>query len=281
VLFLVLLMAGVVCADTHIIQVTKTEPMAHMGTQIPGQVDTSEAWIGEEGVYYASSQMTSIVRQGSDTIILLSPQQNMYFEIPMASLQNMDTMLEEFSGEDHQQAKKKLDSAFGEMDFDEIYEKTGDSDQARQMMQAMKGLKDMFGGESGEPMVTASVTETDETKTIGDWDCRKYLVEIKSSMGMNGSEEVWATDDVDVDYMRFMTAMYGNMAAFPGYAEMMQEMSKIKGTPVYTTVNMSVMGSTMKSVTEVISLEKQTAPEGIFEIPEGYEKGDISQLGAP
>jgi hypothetical protein len=278
---LLLAVASQAPADMRMTQVTTVEPMEYLDIKIPEKIDTAEVWFGESGVYYGSNEMTSIVRPDLDMLYVFDPEEKQYFEFPLSALQSMDDMLKQFTGGDSQELKEKMDSAFGSATFDDVYREIGDSDQARQVYEMMQSMQNMFGGESGEPVVSAVVTETEESKKIGSWQCTKFLVEIESKLGMAGNEEIWATTDVDVDYMGYMTAIYGNMAGFAGYAEMMQEFGKIKGIPIYTLVNMEIMGSTMKTATEVISLEEQEAPAGIYEVPDGYEKVDISEYGSP
>ena len=131
---------------------------------------------------------------------------------------------------------------------------------------------------SVEPTVSAVVTVTDSTKTLGPWKCRKYLVEMTMKMGMTSSQEIWATEDVDVDYQSLATASMGMMASFPGYDELIQEWQKIKGLPVEISQTVSMMGVNINSFNEVVSVTTKEAPAGIYEIPEGYTKVDQSQL---
>ncbi len=133
--------------------------------------------------------------------------------------------------------------------------------QAKQMMQMMN--------------VTAKVTETEETQTLNEWGCKKYLVEIGiSMMGMEMpmKMEMWVTKDLGIDldqYEQFYSEMLSLQPMFKDFTE---EFKKIDGYPVKTQMTMSMMGTETNSLEEVISVEEMDAPAGTYDIPEGYTK---------
>ncbi|MFP4082167.1 MAG: DUF4412 domain-containing protein [Candidatus Aminicenantes bacterium] len=135
------------------------------------------------------------------------------------------------------------------------------SPQAKQMMQMMQ--------------VTPKVTATEETQKIKDWDCRKYIVEIDvSMMGMNMpmKMEMWLTKDIDIDmdmYKDLSTKILSINPMFKGFA---QEFEKLDGYPVVTLFSMTMMGAETKYREEVLSVEEADAPEGTYELPEGYSE---------
>ncbi len=135
--------------------------------------------------------------------------------------------------------------------------------QAKQMMQMMN--------------VTAKVTPTQETQTINEWNCTKYLVEIAiSMMGMDMpmKMEMWVTKDTGINldqYAQFYAEMISIQPMFKDFA---QEFQKIDGYPVKTEMTMSMMGTETRSLEEVISVEELDAPAGIYDIPEGFTKTD-------
>ncbi|MFQ6110337.1 MAG: DUF4412 domain-containing protein, partial [Candidatus Aminicenantales bacterium] len=135
--------------------------------------------------------------------------------------------------------------------------------EAKQMMQMME--------------VTAKVTETQEVQKIKKWDCKKYLVEIGfSMMGMNMpmKMDMWVTKGIDIDfnlYEKFQTEM---LSLQPIFKDFIEEFKKIKGYPVLTEMTMTMMGTETKTKEEVISVEKKNAPEGTYDIPEGYSKSE-------
>ncbi|MBK5962787.1 hypothetical protein CCR95_01410 [Thiocystis minor] len=129
-----------------------------------------------------------------------------------------------------------------------------------------------------------TVQDTGETKKIGDWHCRKYLV---SKTGMMGIEqEVWATEEVDFDVNRFTDMMSlsgpdGLLANSPEGAAQQAEMAKIKGYPILTKTKMQMMGSSMESESEVKVIRKEAMPTSLFDIPEGYTEREMGKgMGA-
>lgn len=138
-------------------------------------------------------------------------------------------------------------------------EGASESDEMAKMMQAMMG----------ETEVT--VTKTDETKKIGDWNCTKYDVEISMAM-MTTKQELWATEDIKIDYTMFNAVNGGMMAQMPGFDKIVEEMKQIEGVAVMTIVRVSMMGQEITTTTELIEYAEKDAPEGVFDIPEGYKK---------
>jgi len=142
------------------------------------------------------------------------------------------------------------------IDFDKVL-----PPQAKQMMQMMK--------------VTAKVTETEETQTVNEWNCKKYLVEIGiSMMGMDMpmKMEMWVTKDLGIDldqYEQFYSEMLSLQPMFKDFTE---EFKKIDGYPVKTQMTMSMMGAETNSLEEVISVVEMDAPDGTYDNPETYTK---------
>lgn len=130
-------------------------------------------------------------------------------------------------------------------------------------------------GMPGEMKV--KVTPTSETRKIGNWNCRKYLQEMDMGM-MPMTSEVWASEEVKMPYTDFYEKL--SLAMIPGQPgmgmaskAMMEEMKKVRGVPVLTVTNMTMMKNvTIKSSRELLEIREGTAPAGTFEIPAGYAK---------
>ncbi|MCK5032037.1 MAG: hypothetical protein KAS18_00350, partial [Calditrichia bacterium] len=106
-------------------------------------------------------------------------------------------------------------------------QKGEDKEEMEQFMQMAKGMMKF----------EIKVTPTGETKKINNWQCKKYNQEVKMGMGPIVSE-VWATEELEMDYeiyAKFSTAM---MSMQPGFSDSfdsaMAELKKIKGVPVLT-----------------------------------------------
>ncbi len=134
-----------------------------------------------------------------------------------------------------------------------------ESDEMAKMMQAMGGSMEI------------TVTPTDETKKIGDWNATKYNVDIKIAM-MPSKQELWATEDIKIDYTMFNTVSNGMMAQMPGFEKIVEEMKQVKGVTVKSIIRTSAMGGEIVTTTELLEYAEKDAPEGVFDIPEGYKK---------
>ena len=126
--------------------------------------------------------------------------------------------------------------------------------------------------------MTATVTPTGETRTIGAWRCTGYDVAL-TMMGMPMKLRVWASTDVPaalLDYSAKVTPVFlqGQMRLT---AESMKEFAKIQGFQVATELTAAVMGAEMRTTTEVVEIVEKPAPAGTFEPPAGYaQKATLS-----
>jgi hypothetical protein len=130
---------------------------------------------------------------------------------------------------------------------------------------AAKLFKGLMGG------MSAAVTETAETKKIGKWNCRKYLIEMSMPMGKSNAE-AWATTDIKIDYEKYYTASNAMLATQPGFAKVLEEMKKIKGVIVYQVSTAKAMGADVTTTTEVLECVEKKAPAGTYDLPDGYKK---------
>lgn len=125
-------------------------------------------------------------------------------------------------------------------------------------------MKGMMGG------MSVKVTETGETKKLGNWNCRKYLIDTKMPMGETHAE-AWATEDIKIDAKLYFAAANAMMASQPGFQDALKEMQKIKGVVVYQTTTAKMMGSEVKSTMELLECGEKEAPAGNYEVPAGYK----------
>jgi hypothetical protein len=126
--------------------------------------------------------------------------------------------------------------------------------------------------------MTATVSPTTETRTIGAWRCLGYDVTL-TMMGMPMTMRVWASTDVPatlLDFSAKVTPVFlqGQMRLTD---ESMKEFAKIKGFQVATELTATVMGAEMRTTTEVVEIVEKPAPAGTFEPPAGYaQKATLS-----
>jgi hypothetical protein len=152
-----------------------------------------------------------------------------------------------------------MNDMMAEMGRDESPE---DQAAMRQMMQNMMKMD-------------AVVQETKDRKTIKNWKCRKYIMTINSAMGPI-TNEVWATEDLNVDrkvYEQLASRMLSSMPGLQSSVESMKkEMEKIKGVQVMTLSSFTMMGQSHNTTTELLEFKEGKAPAGIFDVPAGYKK---------
>ncbi|GEM_PF-1320793 len=157
----------------------------------------------------------------------------------------------------------------------------------RTKMYSIDHVNKTYGEEIKLPLsmmeTTVKVTPTNETQKINKWNCKKYLVKIKTStMGVTTTmnQEVWATKDIDIDYGRYMKLAQASQAAagLSSFSEdIIKEWQKVKGYPVRTTTAITIMGKRMKSITELVEYDShRSVPRGFYDVPKGYTKEEVS-----
>jgi len=176
-----------------------------------------------------------------------------------------------------------LDPATGEMTFMNHGVKEFYKINAKSMMEGLsKPGMDQMRAMMEQTRVT--VEPTDETREINGWNCRKYRV-AKTGM-MEIEQEIWATEDVDLDLDRYTDLMSlsgpdGLLGDSEAGRAQRAEMEKIKGYPILTKSKMQLMGTNMESETEVRIIRKEPMAAGLFEVPTDYKEREMNMPGAP
>jgi hypothetical protein len=121
--------------------------------------------------------------------------------------------------------------------------------------------------------MTATVTPTSETKTIGAWPCTGYDATL-TVMGMPMTLRVWASTAVPASLVDFAAKvmpafLQGQMRLTD---EAVKEFGKIRGFQVATELTADIMGARMHTTTETVEIIEKAAPAGTFEPPAGYAK---------
>ncbi len=231
--------AGSASADSFFKQVTHSDAVEMMGQKMPETNDTTMMWVGDGKAYSRAGSKETVLYDGKeDRIYVLNHELKQYSVISFGS------------GEGD-----------GELD-----------PEAAKQAEMMKAAQAMMG----TPKVT--VTKTDETKAVGDWQTTLYNVEMSMSM-MKTTQEMWVTTDIEADYSTFQGVFGGLMAQMPGFGDMLEKMKQIEGIPVLSIVKASMMGQEMVSTTTLIEYAEKDAPAGIFDIPDDYKKVAMSMGG--
>jgi hypothetical protein len=234
-------------ADFYLKQKMHTDAMKMMGQSIPAKDEIQATWITKDKARSDTGAVHSmILRVDAKKIYALDNTAKTYTEMPLGSLEEM---IVGAVGDNEKMTKEEKEQA----------------------AQAVKGMAAMMKME-------AKVQETAETKKINTWNCKKYIMTMTMPMGTTTSE-IWATEDIKIDYDLYQALANAMMSQMQGFQEMIKEIKKIKGLPVLTTTTVNMMGAEVKSSTELIEAKEASAPAGIFEVPGDYKKGKGFGMG--
>lgn len=226
-------------SNIYMVNKTHTDGMVVMGQQQPAEDEIQKVWLTDDKIKEETESETILIFLKEKRMLIFNHEEKTYTEIPLGSSDMMDKALEGKSEEERQKMEGFMQMAQGMMKFE------------------------------------VKVTPTSETKKIKDWNCKKYNEEINMGMGVINSE-VWATEDLEMDYELMRKYMTSMMATIPGFSnsfdKAMEEFKKIKGVPVLTKSTMNMMGMKTNSTDELVEFKNQTFPKGTFDIPKGYEK---------
>ncbi|MEM7481560.1 MAG: DUF4412 domain-containing protein [Acidobacteriota bacterium] len=114
------------------------------------------------------------------------------------------------------------------------------------------------------------VTETDETRTIGDWQTKRWNLTLSNATGMVVNAVLWMTTDLDFDYETFRQLSMRMAELQPGGEGMAEKLQSIPGFPVLTETAIDLRGTTFKTFEELQKVEEKDAPSGTYEAPKGY-----------
>jgi len=238
---LIVAFAATASADSYVKQQTYTGAMEMMGQTTPERYDTTETWITENRAYAVLPENYAFLIKVDEGVgISINHNDKTYAEMPL--------------------------------DFDKLLADATDKMEKEEAEAAKNMANQMMGS------LDVTVTPTDETKKIQDWNTKKYNLEIK--MGMMGSKsEIWATEDIDIDYNLFYLASNAMMASMPGFEDLVSEFNKVKGIAVLTKGEIDMMGAKSTSSNTLLEFKEADPPAGIYEIPEGYKKITMPGMG--
>ncbi len=174
---------------------------------------------------------------------------------------NVDTIVDIASGRMISIEHKK--KRYYETSFEEVHEHFA---QLEAMLESNPMMEQMFG-----KATEVQVQKTAEKRTIAGYECRKFLV----TMGAKMTFEVWATSQIEVpleyyDAQKMLYATMGPMAS--RFEKMYDELKKIGGFTLATTIDSKLMGMQIHSESEAVEVRKGALPADAFEVPKGYKK---------
>ncbi len=122
-----------------------------------------------------------------------------------------------------------------------------------------------------------TVTASDETKKVGEWNAKRYDLKMTSAM-MSLETVIWASTETPIDDEAFFDLFSVVMSLQPGMDSMLEKMRQIDGYVVSqeAIMSMKMMGETTIGSSDVVkSIEKADAPAGTYEPPAGYVKEEF------
>jgi hypothetical protein len=169
-------------ADVYMKQKTHTDAFSVMGQTQPAKDEIIINWMAKDKSRTDNGEKsTTIMRLDKGLLYQIDHKKKTYKEMPL----NVKQMIDENVAEQGEDAKE-----FAAM--------------AQEMAEAFP--------ESME----VKVTETPEKKKIGNWNCRKYLIDTKMAIG-DTSSEAWATEELKIDwknYLMLTNAMMSGRSVF-------------------------------------------------------------------
>lgn len=119
------------------------------------------------------------------------------------------------------------------------------------------------------------VTATNETKKIGNWNARKYKVDL-SNPGLHLDTTIWASRDI-ASYEAYSRLAASLAAMQPGGAEWARKLGQIEGFPVLQEADVNMGGSRFRTREELVAVETRDAPAGAYEPPADYTARPFGQ----
>ncbi len=247
-----LVLLGIICmlalpgpalADIYLKYRQRTDAFEMMGQKQPAKESVRETWIAKDMIRTDEEGQTMIMRIDEQQIYLIDNQAKTYAAFPM----DMEEMAKQAIEEDQEMSAEEKEEA---------------KDFVEGMMEEMADFNII-------------VKDTGETKKIGAWNCRKYIQTTSTNMGPSETE-LWATQDIELDYDLLHRMAAASMMMMPGGRESMgdfvKEMKKIKGVTVYSVSTASMMDAQVRTTQELLDYADKEAGEGFYTVPKSYTK---------
>ncbi|NOZ19996.1 MAG: DUF4412 domain-containing protein [Planctomycetes bacterium] len=129
--------------------------------------------------------------------------------------------------------------------------------------------------------VQVNVQKTEETRQIGKWNCRKYVITATGPMPMKVTS--WVAPGIEVD-KKMMEEMQKVMGSNPAMKALAEKTKEIKGFPIEQIVEMNMGGQQMTTKMTVTKIQQGPIPASTFDLPAGYQKMQMPAMppgGAP
>ena len=234
-------------------------------------VDTVEVWMADSVMVSVASTGHVIMDHKTGEMTVILHEQGMYMTLPLPELTAtvkpvMDSLQLALDSVRTELAEhpEKMDSILSAMGGD-----SASQDFARTLFESM-------AGDSNAALMTLTVTPSDETKKILGLTTHRYDV-VMSVMGMEMTSTMWATEQIDLmnkfmyDWMQMSKGLLAGMGM--GMDNMMEEMLKIKGSVVASSMSMAIAGMQMSVESNPLAIDTlSTCPPELLTVPAGYEQ---------
>jgi hypothetical protein len=151
-----------------------------------------------------------------------------------------------------------------------LAELSAQAQQATAKLQAMPAFaQKLMGGAVGQITVTKGTT----TRKIAGYDCTQYTL----AMGDDMVFDLWVTPALELP-MQLVEAQKAPFVAMGPAGRklvaMFDEMKKIKGVSLATSMSYKIMGPKVNTLTEATEVRRGPIPASTFAIPADYKKKD-------
>ena len=238
-----LMLPGLIHADIYLKYKQRTDAFEIMGQKQPARETVRETWIARDMIRTDEGPQTMIMRIDKKQIYLMDNQAKTYSEFPM----DMQEMARQAIEEDQEMSPQEKEDA---------------KDFVEGMMEGMSEF-------------SVTVEDTGQTKKIGPWNCRKYIQTTNTAMGPSETE-LWATNDIDLDYDLLHRMAAASMMMMPGMQKTMddfvKEMKKIDGVTVHSISTSTMMDTEIRTTQDLLDYSDKKTGEGFYTVPKNYMK---------
>jgi hypothetical protein len=140
---------------------------------------------------------------------------------------------------------------------------------------------EMFEKGKRAKLISLTATATDETKKIGEWNTKKYQLNMKGGAAFGDmTEDIWTTKEIDLDPSIFTEVRRFQSAMVPDAEALDAELKKVDGVPIVSDQTRTIGTTVIKMRDELVSIERKDAPPGTFDVPKDFVEEPFHPLGA-
>jgi hypothetical protein len=231
---------GIASADVMLKQKHHTDSYQIMGNKMPAKDSIETIWMTKDGFSSEGEEHCMIFRVDKNMAYIIEKKDKTYME------QSLNV---------------------GKVIKDSLNDKNMSSEDKKAMNSMMQNMMQF----------KLSIKETNETKKINIWNCKKYEMKLDTVMGPSLTN-IWATQDIKIDqtlfskYKALSMSLTNQSGMKDSFEKAQKEYSKIKGISVLTSTITNIMGSPIRSTVELLEYKDGKAPAGVLDMPAGYRK---------